>query len=275
MSQFILKNEKFFIAEERLFQFSDFDTFLFSEKFRAIRNNFPFYQETVSLILLKFRIFNQPVPELLIGNGHELKRQMERLLVKSKLFKSAVVTVHFFMNKEDVDYILSVEAMDITEFELNKKGLLVDVFDKMPKAVSGLSNLSFGSESLWKVAQTHLRGSGFDDFLIINSNEKIIEGISKKLFLMKGSQLAGVSVTAGAFMDVAGDIIPVIAEKAGLSYAENDGFSEDELFDADELFLLDSINGIHWILGFREKRYYSIKTRQMNDELNKLIAQKK
>lgn len=274
MSHFILKSGTFIDPAEKLFQYGDFDTFLFSEKIRAIRNNFPFFRETVDLLLFKFMIFNQVVPGILASNGHELKRQMERLLVKNKLFKGAVIQISFFKNNEGVDYILSAEALDVTEFELNKKGLIVDIFDKMPKVVSGLSNLSFGSETIWKIAVSHLSGSGSDDFLIINSEEKIIEGIGKKLFLIKDGNVTGVSASAGAYMDVAGLIVPAIAKKLGLVYSETDGFTSDQLHHADELFLLDAVHGVHWILGFREKRYYSMKIRQMNAVLNDFVAEK-
>lgn len=272
MSSFILKNGKFIAADEKLFELENLNTFLFSEKIRAIRNNFPFFQETVELLLLKFRIFKQEVPEILRLNGRELKRQMERLLVKNKFFKSAIIQISFFRNAEVIESILSAEALDETEFQLNRKGLLVDIFDKIPKAVSGLSNLSFGSEPLWKVAIAHLSGTGFDDFLIINSEEKIIEGIGKKLLLVAGNKLIGASVETGANMDVAGAVLPQLAERAGLTYSEIDGFTVEQLFEANELFLFDSVNGIQWILGFREKRYYSLKTRQINKLINEMVS---
>jgi branched-chain amino acid aminotransferase len=270
MCPFILKNGKFVAVNEKLFQYSDFETLLFSERFRAIRNTFPFFRETVDLLHLKFRILNQPVPEILNADGKEMKRQMERLLVKNKLYKSAVVKTCFFRKEKNVEYIISAEALETFRFEINKKGLLVDVFDKIPKAVSGLSNLSFGSEALWKMAVAHLPGSGIDDFLLINSEEKIIEGIAKKLLLVKGNKLTGVSVSSGAYMDVSGTAIPAIAGNLGLSFSEDNGFSMEDLYEADELILLDSVNGIQWVLGFREKRYYNIKAKLINKELNKL-----
>jgi len=267
MSSFILKNGKFVAADEKLFQYSDFETLLFSEKIRAIRNVFPFFEETVDLLLLKFRLLNQAVPDILSVNGRELKRQSERLLTKNKLFKSAVVQLSFFRNGDDTGYIFSARSMDSTGFELNKKGLLVEVFDKMAKPVSELSCLSFGSDALWKIASGYLHGSDSDEFLIINSEGKIIEGIGRKLFMIKGDQLYGVSPSAGAYMDVAGSLVAPVAEKAGLAYSECNGFTSDQILQADELFFLDAVRGAQWILGFREKRFYNVKTRLINEEL--------
>jgi branched-chain amino acid aminotransferase len=268
MNPFILKNGTFLAAGEKLFTVADAETLLFSEKIRAIRNSFPFLEETLDLLLLKFRIFNEPLPDILRSGGKDLKRQMERLLVKNKLYKSAVISVYFFRNGIDTDYILSAGPLGTFEFELKNKGLLVDVFDKMPKAISGLSNLSVGSETVWKVAASHLPGSGYDEFLLINSEDKIIEGIGKKLFLVKNDKITGVSASAGAYMDVSGAIVPILAKKTQLSYSETDGFTTDQLYQADELFLSDAVYGIHSILGFREKRYYSTKTRELNAALN-------
>lgn len=274
MSHFILKNGTFLAAGEKLFTVADTETLLFSEKIRAIRNSFPFFSETIELLLLKFRIFNQPLPDILRSGGTDLKRQMERLLVKNKLYKSAIVSIYFFGNGPATDYILSAKPLDTFEFELKGKGLLVDVFDKMPKAISGLSNLSAGSEAIWKVATSHLPGSGYDDFLLINSEEKIIEGIGKKLFLIKNGAITGVSASAGAYMDVSGAIVPALAKKIKLSYSEINGFTTDQLYQADELFFTDAVYGFHSILGFREKRYYSLETRDLNAEMNKHFIKK-
>ncbi len=274
MISFILKNGVFVAADEMLLPVGDTETLLFSEKIRAIRNAFPFFKETLELLLLKFRIFNKPAPAILAYGGRDLKRQMERLLVKNKLYKSAIVSIYFFRNKQEIDFIISAEPLETFEFEMNAKGLLVDVFDKMTKAVSSLSNLSFGSEMLWEIVASHLPGSGCDDFLIINSDGKIIESTGKKLFMIKDGNITGVFASAGAYMDVAGLIVPAIAKKAGLSYSEADGFTTDQLLEADELFLLDAIRGVYWILGFREKRYYSMKTRQIDEELNAFAAKR-
>ena len=272
MSSFILKNGVFVAAAEMLLPVGDAETLLFSEKIRAIRNVFPFFGETLELLLLKFRIFNEPAPVVLAYGGRDLKRQMERLLVKNKLYKSAIVSIYFFRNKQEIDFIISAELLETFEFEMNAKGLLVDVFDKMNKAVSSLSNLSFGSEMLWKIVASHLPGSGCDEFLIVNSEGKIIESTGKKLFMIKDGNITGVSASAGAYMDVAGRVVPAIAEKIGLSYSETDGFTAGQLQHADELFLLDAVWGVHWILGFREKRYYSMKTRQIGEMLNTFLA---
>lgn len=272
MSAFVLKNGKFHVSSEKFFGLEGQNCFLFSEKIRAIRNSFPFFQETLDLLLLKFRILNQSIPDFMAANGHELKRQMERLLVKNKLFKSAIIELSFFRNGADTDYFLSARGFESTTFELNTKGLIVEAFDKINKAVSDFSNLALGSESVWQIAKLHLSFSVVDEFLIFNSEQKIIEGIGKKLLLVTGNKLQGVSHSAGAYMDVTSPIIPEIAQKIELDYSECDGFTIEELLQADELFFIDALHGVQWILGLGDKRYYQSKVRLFCEEMNRMFV---
>ena len=43
------------------------------------------------------------------------------------------------------------------------------------------------------------------------------------------------------------------------------------LLQADELFLTNAIKGIEWVVAYREKRYFNKTTKEILDELNKLV----
>lgn len=272
MQLFSLKNDQLFVSEEKLFNCNDLSNFLFSEKIRAVRNAFPFFSETLQIILLKCRLFNLPTPELLRNNGQGLKRQMERLLVKNKLYKSPLLTIHFFRNNTNTDLYITVAPNDDSDLTLNTRGLLTDLFDKTDKSVSSLSSLSTGSQSLWDIANAHLRNTEADAFLLINSKGKIIESTGSMLLLIQGNRLCTADIDSSAYIDAAAPFIPAIAKQTNLLFEQKDGFTLEDLYNADELALFDAKYGVRWIVGFREKRYYNSKIRLLSDCLIQMIS---
>lgn len=269
---FALYNDRIISSDEKLFGLDGFSELLFSERIRAVRNVFPFFTETLQLIQLKLRLFNCAFPPFIQHEGKELKRQMERLLVKNKLFKSALLTILFVRNKNEVSILISAELLEESEFLPNTKGLLTDVFAKTDKAISSLSSLSLGSQMLWNVANAHLADTGLDAFLLINSDEMIIESPENMLLAFHGDKITTVSPAVAAFVDPAASYLPGLAAKCGFAFSVKDGFAEDELRDADELALFNSLYGFRWVLGFREKRYYNSKVRTLVAALNKMVT---
>lgn len=272
MAEFILINGKFHKSEEKLFTFSGAGTFLFEERVRSIRNKIAFYSEIVELLVLKFRLLNQSSPDYLQNNGAELQRQIERFLSKNKLFKSAVISLKFFKEEAGTKYIVSAKSIESFQYDFNKTGLQVDVFEVIKKPVSELSALSFGSERYWEIAKNRLSGSGLDEYLIQNIEGKIIESTERNIYLIKEDDLFYPAINSGTFIDVSLPAIINIAKQLGWNTIKTDGFSEQELMNADELFIANSLVGIQWILGLRGKRYYNVKSKIMLEKLNNQIS---
>ena len=100
--KYILANGTFIPTDEFRISPAESEAFLFSEKIRAVRTNFPFFAETLELIKLKLFLFNQSFPEFTNHDGAGLKRQLERTLTKNKFFLGAVFTISFFNLNEMV-----------------------------------------------------------------------------------------------------------------------------------------------------------------------------
>lgn len=272
MTEFILINGKFHNSDEKLFTLVGTGTFLFEEKIRSIRNHLVCYPELIELLSLKFRLLNQLLPDYLQNNGAGLKRQIERFLSRNKLFKSAVVSLKFFQDQSGVTYIISAVPIGSFQYDLNKNGLQVDIFDGIKKPISELSALSFGSKIFWEIATRNLENSEADEFLIQNTEGKIVEAPEKNIYLIQGNDLLYPGISAASFIDISLSMMLNLAKQNGLNSIEVEGFKQEELMCADELFLVSSIVGVQWILGFRGKRYYNIKSKMMLDSLNRQFS---
>ena len=47
---------------------------------------------------------------------------------------------------------------------------------------------------------------------------------------------------------------------------------QNVLLGADELFLTNTINGIRWVVAYKQKRYFNDTSQRLTQKLNELIS---
>jgi branched-chain amino acid aminotransferase len=263
--KYILVNGSFISADEYRISISESDAFLFSEKFRAVRTSFPFFAETLEIIKLKFLIYNQSFPEFTANGGSVLLRQLERTLTKNKLFLGAVFTVTFSCREGKINYRIVSEKYEPSDFELNEKGLFVELFDKLKKPSTSLSSLSIGSEIYWKIARNQIKDTSTDQLLLVNTEDQIIEALESNLYLIKDDQILGASCDQGAFLDISQPFLLSIFRKLQLRYSENEPITIRDIRLADEIMIVNAIDGVKWVVGFEGKRYFNHRIRKISE----------
>lgn len=268
---FLLIDGQFSQKSEHHFAISLFGELIFEEHIRAVRNLMPFWDQHLDLMALKMKLFSQPTPQFLASRGKELKRQIERTLVKNKLFRSALVRVYFIQNANRISYLIKTDAIDAVDYQLNQTGLKVGLFDKIPKGISPLSSLDLGSAPLWKIVNAERTSSTFDELLLMNGEASILEAPLKNIYALKGNTLLTPTPQTGAYMDISQQKIQLISERLKIDFQFTDRLNEESLLQADELFLANSIEGIRWIKAFRNKRYFNKEIKKIHLEWNRLL----
>jgi len=263
--KYILVNGSFVLTEDYRISLSESEMLHYSEKFRAIRSTFPFFEETLELIRIKLLYYNQLFPEFTTNSGSELKRQLERTLNKNKHFLGAIATLTFKFNGQKVTYTIQSEKAEHIGYELNEKGLYVEIINSIQKSKSSLSNLSLGSEIYWHIASNHLKESTVDDLLIVNTSNGIIEAPESNIYLIKDKTVRGASSEQGAYVDITKPLILNLLVNLKLAYNEDEEITETRLRDADELLIVNSIKGIRWVIGYEGKRYFNNTIRKINE----------
>jgi branched-subunit amino acid aminotransferase/4-amino-4-deoxychorismate lyase len=269
--KYILVNGTFVPTEEYQISLAESEVFHFSERIRAIRSSFPFFSETLELIRLKLSLYNQSFPEFIDNDGSALKRQLERTLTKNKHFLGALLTLTFRFTGQNVYFAIQSEKIDPVAYELNEKGLYVEIFDLIRKSTSTLSNLSLGSEVYWNIAAGYLKESSVDEFLLVNSFDQIIETPGSNIYLIKGKTVRGASNEHGAYQDVTKPLMLDIFRRLNLEYTEHKGITNDDFRNTEEILVVNSINGIRWVVGFEDKRYFNNTIRKIAYLFNQTI----
>ena len=60
-----------------------------------------------------------------------------------------------------------------------------------------------------------------------------------------------------------------LANTINLDCKEITNLTEEHILNAEEIFLTNAIQGIRWVLGFKEKRYFNFLSRKLTSLLNK------
>jgi len=109
--------------------------------------------------------------------------------------------------------------------------------------------------------------SGFPESIVMDAEDKVIEGTMSNVFLVKNKQLRTPDLSKAG---VAGIIRAAILELAGNIdlYSEIRDLGLDDVFQADEVFFCNSIAGIWPVSRIRQRQYKSGPlTRQLQQYL--------
>ncbi len=167
----------------------------------------------------------------------------------------------------EVSFFIETVSLEKTGFYLNKKGLLIDIYPDTAKPVNRLSPLKSSNSLLFVLAGIFCKERKLDDCLIINEAGNFAEASSSNIFLVKGRELQTPSLDQGCVEGVMRSVILDIAHREGLPTREKK-IDIADILQADELFLTNSIKGIAWVLGFRQKRFYHKTAHWLNGKLN-------
>lgn len=267
--KYTLVNGTFIPTEEYRISREESDAILFTERIRAVRTAFPFFSETLERIKLELLVFNQSFAEFTDLDGKGLKRQLERTLTKNKQFMGALLTIQFRLLNQKIQYTIQSEKLDTADYELNEKGLYIDIFDQVQKPAASLSNLSLGSAVYWSIVKNYLYGAPVDQLLLVNTEDLVIEAPQSNIYLITGDRIRGASCEQGAYLDISQPLLLELFSKLNLNYSENEGITIEDLRKADEIMIVNTIEGIRWVVGFEGKRYFNNTIRKISDSFTK------
>lgn len=255
----------------RAFRFGDgvFETFLCSGTEPLLFEGH--YQRLLSAaVLLRFNIIGFPTLD-------SFKKQIAMLVAKNKYAPYSRVRITMFRSPgglytpEDnkAQWIIEQEPLQSEPFDLNSKGLLTGIYHDMPKQPSPLSQFKTCSSLFFVLAGLSKKENGWGDILITNPEGRIIEGLSSNLFWIKGNSIFTPMVSSGCVDGIMRREVISLVRNLGYPLIETSGATLSELMEADELFLTNSTQGIRWIVGLNDQRYYLKITRQLASELKR------
>ncbi len=169
-------------------------------------------------------------------------------------------------------YTLEWETLEDQEYTLNTRGLIVSVYEDLPKPINILSNLKTCNSLQYVLAGVYKQRNYLDDAFILNQTGFLCESISSNIFIKYNGTLYTPALSEGCIKGVMRQVVIELALKNSMEIVEAQ-INPQVLNEADEVFLTNASRGIQWVLGFNRKRYFyevsKLLSQKLNEQINK------
>jgi len=245
------------------------------ESIRYTNGKIMFLADHVKRIKLSMTTLRMNVPaEFTSGNIEHL---ILHLLEQNDIKQDARIRLTVFRNEggfytpetNDISFLIETEVLETTGYQLNQKGLWVDVYAEIKKQINKISNLKTGSALLYVMAGITKTSLKLDDCLLVNDNGNIIESINSNIFVVKNGTLYTSPISDGCIDGVMRkQILDIAAQNKILTFEQT--LTVHTLTNGDEVFLTNAIKGIQWVGQFKNKFYTNQKSVFFTEKLNAL-----
>ncbi len=164
-------------------------------------------------------------------------------------------------------YVLESQKLEESQYTINAKGLIIDVFDEIPKPVNILSNLKTCNALIYVLAGIFKNQNDLDEVLVLNQNGFLCESMSSNVFVVYDRKLYTPALNEGCIAGVMRQVVMRLAKENGIELVEAQ-INPEILNEADEVFLTNAGRGIQWVMGYNNKRYFNEVSRFLNEKLN-------
>ena len=172
-------------------------------------------------------------------------------------------------NSNKYGYVLEATPLADSHYEINKKGLIVDVYNEIAKPINLLSNIKTSSALLYVMAGLYKKQHKLDEAILLNQNGFICESISSNIFVVYEKQIYTPALSEGCISGVMRKVVMQLAKTNDISIVEAQ-LNPEVLRQADEVFVTNAVGGIRWVMGYGRKRYFNENAKMLSALLNEI-----
>ncbi len=246
------------------------------ETMRMINGVMPLMDEHYDRLVRGMKVLKINIPEH-YSTGY-FKEQVSALSDADNIGGNARIRLAVFRKEVSDDrednnapfFTIEISSIPDETFDLNKKGLSIDVYEDNAKPISILSNYKTNNYLVSVLAGIYAKEKWLDDCLLMNDKGNIIEARSSNIFIVNKKELLTPPVSDGCVDGIMRKQIIAIATQQKIKVKE-ESLSISQLLDADEIFLTNAIYGIRWVKQFRFETYANNTAPILAEHLNNLI----
>ena len=151
----------------------------------------------------------------------------------------------YLPESNECNYYIEVYPYDVNHFELNAKGIEVDIYQDIKLQKNFLSNYKTKSGLTYVMAALSAQEKGLDDLFLINDKGNILETSCCNLFIVSNGVLYTPGLDEGCLAGTMRMQIINIALANGIKVYEC-AISPQNVLAADEILITNAIRGINW-----------------------------
>ena len=273
-NDFFLATDKLFTAQNRGFRYGDG---LF-ESMKMFGGKLQFAEKHADRLAAGMNALKMEGADLL--DEYFLKQKASELAKKNKLKEAARLRLSVYRadgglytpDSNETGYVMEATALESQNYALNKKGLIVDVFDEITKPVDKLSNFKTSNSLVYVMAGLYRKQHSLDDAFILNTDGFLCESISSNVFVVYDKQIYTPALTEGCVAGTMRSVIMDLAKLNGMPLIEAQ-INPEVLKEAEEVFVTNAITGVQWVMGYGKKRYFNEVSKFLSNKLNLHLVQ--
>jgi len=265
----VLENQPVITANNRSLRYGDgvFETM------RWMGNDIRFLQYHVERL-------QQSMQLLKLEGSHQIdayfiREKTAELVKKNRLGTDARIRLNVYRaggglyspETNKTNYLLEATELTNDGYLLNKTGVIIDVYKEHKKTITSLSHLKSNNSLLYVLAGIERKRLACDDILILNQENFLCESLSANIFVWYNKTLYTPALSEGCIAGVMRRVIIEMANEIGIEVVEAQ-ISPEILHEADEMFLTNAIHGIHWVMGYKKKRYFNHLSKKLQEKLS-------
>lgn len=202
-------------------------------------------------------------------------QEIFKVFKKNNLKESARIRVSVFRDSggfyspesNEVSFVIEATPLESNYYEINRKGLNIDVFEEQKKSLNKISTVKTSSALPLVLAGIFRKEKNLDECIILNEMGSISEAISSNIFIVYNGVFYTPSLNQGCIPGIMRQFLIELLRKGGTEVQECP-LSPSALLRADEIFLTNVINGIQWVSAYKQKRYFSNVSKSLVEKLN-------
>ena len=166
-------------------------------------------------------------------------------------------------------YVLEGIPLKTNRYEINAKGLIIDVYDEITKPINKLSNFKTSNALLYVMAGIFKSQNGLDEAMILNQSGFLCESISANVFVVYNKEIYTPALSEGCVGGVMRTAVMQLAKMNDIPLIEAQ-INPEILKEAEEVFITNATQGIQWVMGYGRKRYFNQFSKFLSDKLNSI-----
>ena len=245
------------------------------ETIKAVQGKLLFFEDHYFRLMASMRIMRMEIPmsfTLEFLQDEILKtlkaNQLDNATSRVKLQVHRVEGGLYQPESNDVEFIVSVKALDQDFYLLNEGDYEVDLFKDFYVSPSLISTLKTNNKALNVVGSIYAKENKLANCLLINTNKSIVEALNGNVFLVKGNIIKTPPLSDGCLKGIIRKQLIEIINLMDEYTLEEASISPFEIQKADEMFITNVIIGIQPVSKYRKKQFKTDVAKALLQKLN-------
>ncbi|MBP3942728.1 aminotransferase class IV [Sphingobacteriaceae bacterium WQ 2009] len=264
----ITEEQPFVSVENRAFRYGDglFETMLWKDgDLRFLNFHVERLQKGMEMLHMDdINIFDEffirTRAEELIRKNNMLGQQVRVRLI---VFRSGGGMYSPLTNKPS--FVMHVSRME-SNLRDKKVGLIVDLYAEYRKPYSALAQIKSANALIYVMAGIYKKKFAYDDVLLLNQDGYLCESLNSNIFIYFEKNLYTPALSEGCIEGVMRRVVIDMARDEGIEVIEAQ-ISKEIMKKADEIFCTNATQGVQWVMGYKQKRYFNKISRILQEKL--------